>query len=119
MGHESNVIEYLQAGLRAAALRGKVSANNIANLNTPGYRRYAVRFEKVLAEALASGDLDKLRRAELPIVQPRDTPVGPHGNDVDLDREVGGMIESGTLYKTYVRLMAKAYQQMELAMGMR
>jgi flagellar basal-body rod protein FlgB len=116
MGDDANVIGLLEAGLRGTALRGKAIANNIANLNTPQYRRYTVEFEKALAEVLASGDARELRDVEMEVLQPRTAPAGPDGNDVDLDVEIGEMIKNGAAYKTYVRLMAKAYRQMELAM---
>jgi len=116
MGDDSGVIGLLEAGLRGTALRGKAVASNIANLNTPGYRRYAVEFEKALAEALEAGRGRGLEDLGIDVLQPRTTPVGPNGNDVDLDVEIGEMIRNGAAYKTYVRLMAKAYRQMELAM---
>lgn len=116
MGDDSGVIGLLEAGLRGTALRGKAIANNVANMNTPQYRRYTVEFEKALAEALESGRGRGLDDLELDVFQPRTTPVGPHGNDVDLDVEIGEMVKNGAAYKTYVRLMAKAYRQMELAM---
>ncbi|HLI48323.1 MAG TPA: flagellar basal body rod protein FlgB [Chthonomonas sp.] len=40
------------AALNAAALRQQVIANNLANVNTPGYKRQAVSFESALQSAL-------------------------------------------------------------------
>ena len=57
MSGKANVTDYLQAALKGASLRQAVIANNIANLNTPGYRRRAVAFEKSLAEEGMSEDL--------------------------------------------------------------
>ena len=117
MVKQPNIINYLEAGLRAASLKQAVIANNIANLETPGYRRHDVEFEEHLAQALKSSspvDLDKLKPR---IIQPMNTPVAPNGNDVSLDTEVGEMIKNATTYKTYLRLLSKVYRQMELAMG--
>jgi flagellar basal-body rod protein FlgB len=113
MDGRTSVIGSLEAGLRALQLQGRTIANNIANLNTPGYRRVAVRFRKQLAKAIASGD-PRSFKAEL--VRPMSTEVRNNGNDVDLDAEVGALIKNGALYKTYMRILAKTYQQMELAM---
>ena len=55
MGSGNGMIEYLQAGLRAASMRQAVIANNVANLDTPGYRRRVIEFEKRLAVARDSG----------------------------------------------------------------
>lgn len=116
MGNGNNVIDYLEAGLKAASLRGKVIANNLANLGTPGFRRSTVEFDKYLAEALSSGGPVDLTEISPQIVQLHNTPVGPEGNDVSLDMEVGEMIKNSTTYKIYLRLMSKLYRQMELAM---
>ena len=45
MVREPTIVDYLEAGLKVSGLRGKVIANNIANLNTPGFKRSAVEFE--------------------------------------------------------------------------
>jgi len=45
MAREIDPSELLRMGMRVQALRQKVIANNISNLNTPGYERKAVRFE--------------------------------------------------------------------------
>ena len=115
MGNATGIIEYLQAGLRAAGLRQSVIANNIANLDTPGYRRSTVAFETCLAEALASSTPADLSRIEPRIIQPLATPVKANGNDVNLDAEVGELIKNTGTYKLYLRLLDKVYSQMEMA----
>lgn len=42
--------------LDALSLRSKVAMHNIANQNTPGYKRYFVSFEEQLREATGRGD---------------------------------------------------------------
>ena len=117
MVKQPNIINYLEAGLRAASVRRSVLANNLANSTTPGYRRHDVQFEQQLAEAIksgGSGDLDKLQPR---IIQPMSTPVSPNGNDVNLHTEIGELIKNDGTYKTYLRILAKTYRQMEIAMG--
>ncbi|MFA6132742.1 MAG: flagellar basal body rod protein FlgB [Phycisphaerae bacterium] len=108
-------MDFLQAGLRAASLRQAVIANNIANLDTPGFRRQTVDFEKALSKAIASGDVSSVLASEAQIVQPKSTPVDPTGNDVNLDMEVAELLKNSNAYKTYLRMTAKVYRQMELA----
>ncbi len=112
---EPNTISGLQSALRASALQGKVIANNIANLNTPGFRRSELDFQRALSMAMASPRA--LEPAELAraIIQPRSTPVDAKGNDVSLDKEVGEMIKNSAAYKTYMRILRKLYSQMEFA----
>ncbi|MDI6703068.1 MAG: flagellar basal body rod protein FlgB [bacterium] len=45
-------INILEKGLDAATLRHQVIADNISNVNTPGFKRKGVLFEKELKEAL-------------------------------------------------------------------
>ena len=114
MAGRAGVIEFLEAGLRATGLRGKVIANNVANLGTAGFRRSDVRFENLLAKALDAGTDPASVKPE--IHQPQNTPVGGNGNDVDLDTEIGQMIRNGAQGSVYLRTLAKMYKQMELAM---
>ncbi len=117
MVKQPNIINYLEAGLRATSLRRAVLANNLANTETPGYRRHDVQFEEQLAQAIKSSspaDLDELKPR---IIQPMNTPVGPNGNDVNLHTEIGELIKNDGTYKTYLRILAKTYRQMEIAIG--
>jgi flagellar basal-body rod protein FlgB len=116
---KTNTAAYLEAALKGASLRQSVIANNIANLNTPGFRRHAVAFEKHLAEAIASGkdvDMGELRKQ---VFQPKNTPVDARGNDVALEVEVGEMVKNTSNYKAYMKLLTKLYQQMETAIQSR
>ena len=117
MVKQPNIINYLEAGLRAASVRRAVLANNLANTETPGYRRHDVQFEQQLAQAIKSSDPADLDKLVPRIIQPMNTPVGPNGNDVNLHTEIGELIKNDGTYKTYLRLLAKTYRQMEIAIG--
>jgi len=115
MGERASLTDMIEAGLRGIGLRQAVIANNIANLNTPGYRRGAVEFEKLLAETLERARPEDLAALEPMVYRPMTTPINADGNDVSLDMEVGDLIKNSGTYKLYLRLMAKLYEQMELA----
>lgn len=51
-----NYINVLDKAADATWARNTVIANNIANVDTPGYKRKDVHFEEYLASALAGGD---------------------------------------------------------------
>ena len=108
-------IRLIESSLAARGVRAKVIANNIANINTPGFRRNEVQFEQMLAEAIKSGKLDGLDDLEPEIVQPMDTPLNDAGSDVSLDQEVGELVKNGAMYKTYMRVLNRLYQQMQMA----
>ncbi len=115
MTKTNNIIDFLEAGIRAESLRQKAIANNVANLKTPGYRRIDVRFEKLLAKTLDSAGKVNLGEIKAAIYQPKQTPVKSNGNDVNLEIEVGEMVKNTLRHKAYIRLLSKKYKQMELA----
>ena len=119
MSKTSNIVDFLEAGIKAENLRQKAIANNIANLETPGYRRIDVKFEELLAKALDSLGAVDLSEIESQIHQPKQTPVKSNGNDVNLETEVGEMVKNTLRHKAYVRLLSKKYKQMELAMDVK
>jgi flagellar basal-body rod protein FlgB len=117
MSDVHNVTDLLQSGLKAEMLRQKAIAGNVANIETPGYRRVDVRFEELLAKALQASDSDEDNDVEISpeIFAPRQTPVKSNGNDVNLETEVGKMVENTLKQTAYVRLLNKKFQQYELA----
>ncbi len=119
MSKISNIIDFLEVSIKAESLRQKAIANNVANLQTPGYRRIDVKFEELLAKALDSSGTVKLSEIEPQIHQPKKTPVKSNGNDVDLETEVGEMVKNTLRHKAYIRVLQKKYQQLELAINMK
>ena len=117
MSKTSNIIDFLEAGIRVESLRQKAIASNIANLKTPGYRRIGVKFEALLARALDSSGAADLSEIEAQIHQLNTTPVKSNGNDVNLEVEVGEMVKNTLHHKVYIRALHKKYRQMELAMN--
>lgn len=119
MSLSGNAITLLQAGLRAEELRQKAIASNIANMETPGYRRVDVRFSKSLAKALDSAGQVKEGALEPEIYQTDDPAMKANGNNVSMEAEVGDMIHNSLRYTTYVRLLRQKYAQIESAISER
>lgn len=84
-------IDTLSGLLSGAALRHRVIAQNVANVNTPGYRRLAVTFGGELGRA--SGAAGK------PQVVVADGPARVDGNTVDIDREMNDLTKNALLYQ--------------------
>jgi flagellar basal-body rod protein FlgB len=118
MAQPVDIIGLLEAGIQAEGLRQKAIASNIANIETPGYRRLEVKFEELLAKALASdtADLDDM---EPEVYQPKSTPVKSNGNDVNMEAEVGELLKNSLRHTAYVRLLRKKLSQIEMAMNIR
>ena len=117
MSKTNSIIAIIEAGIKAEGLRQKAIANNVANLETPGYRRIDVKFEELLAKSLDSSGSVDLSKLEPQIYRPRQTPVKSNGNDVSLENEVGEMIKNSLRYTTFIRLLNKKYRAIELAMN--
>jgi len=70
----------LKSGLDATELRSRVIANNIANINTPKYKRKYVAFEETLKDSM-----DKSAKPE--IKTDTSSKIRADGNNVDLENE--------------------------------
>lgn len=117
MSKISGITDLIEAGIKAEGLKQKVIASNVANIQTPGYRRFDVKFGEILEKALSNGgDIDS-EELEPDVFQPLNTEVNASGNDVNLEIEVGQMVENSIKHKAYTRLLAKKYRQIELAIG--
>jgi len=119
MSDTAGIVELLEAGLRAENLRQRAIASNIANLQTPGYRRVDVRFREMLAKAIESNGTVDLRKIKMETYEPRTTAVKSNGNDVTLENEIGEMVKNTLRHKTYIRLLNKKYTQIERAISTR
>jgi flagellar basal-body rod protein FlgB len=116
MLNDNKIIDLLESGMRAEGLRQRAIANNVANLNTEGFRRSDINFEKILTRAIEKQDSFDPKQMKIEFVQPKTTPINEFNNDVSLDKETGEMIKNTALHKTYMLLLKKKYQQMDLAM---
>ena len=94
--------------LDACGLRHRAIANNVANVDTPGFTRSDVSFESQLKSVLTSEDqesvMDRLEELQ-PEVQP-DTvsPAGPDGNNVSVDKEMADLVKNSLEYEALVQL---------------
>lgn len=74
--------DLLGSALTALGEKENVIAQNIANLNTPGYQAQDVTFGATLAQALATGSVD-------PAVVSAPGAANSAGNTVNLDMQLG------------------------------
>jgi flagellar basal-body rod protein FlgB len=94
--------------MSASAARARVVASNIANANTPGYRRQVLRFEELLRGALDDGrDPSAVApRVEDDLV----TPARPDGNNVNLELELNADRQNRLLYETYATILQNHFE---------
>ena len=91
----------------------------VANLETPGYRRIDVKFEEILSKALDSDGSVDLCDLEPELFNPKNTPLNDKGNDVNLESEIGQLIENSLRYKAYIRILNKKYNQIASAIDVK
>lgn len=101
--------------LNASSLRHKVIAQNVANVNTPGYHRLEVAFESDLAKALANPAPG--RPAVSPKVIVADGPERVDGNTVDVDREMNDLTKNALLYQAASQILAARISQQRAAIA--
>lgn len=106
----------LEAAMRGATLRETLLTNNLANVETPGYKRQDVDFHATLAAALQNGQpLDNV--GFQPVTDPQS--VRADGNGVAPDRESADLAENGLEYQALTQVMSARNAILQYAMGTR
>jgi flagellar basal-body rod protein FlgB len=88
----------LHSALSGLALRQRVIADNIANINTPGYHAKKVQFESALAGAVTDGTGGAAATVERSL-----EPTRLDGNNVNLDEETLSNVDTGLRYQLMLR----------------
>ena len=86
----------LHTAINGYALRQEVLADNIANVDTPGFHATAVDFEGALAGAINAGRYDDGHPPTglAATMTPSTSPEGVNGNNVDLRQETMAAIQT-------------------------
>ena len=103
----------LKAALDGLAQRQRVTADNIANINTPGFLAGRVDFESSLRGAIAGGDDPASANA---VVARSLEPTNTNGNNVNLDSETIIATETGLRYQLALNALDGKYNQLRTAL---
>ena len=90
MFFDSGEFRALEGGVSAVWLQQQLHLQNLANIETPGYKAKGLVFERVLQDAEKTVVASR-------VVTEEGTQVRPDGNNVDSDKE------SVELYKAYAQ----------------
>jgi flagellar basal-body rod protein FlgB len=106
----------LERAISGAAQRQTAIAANLANANTPGYRRVDVDFHSSLSQAMRSGDSEAVETATF---EQRQDPqsLRADGNGVDVDVEAANMAKNGLEYEALVAVSKARIDIIQSAMG--
>lgn len=106
----------LQQALAGAAARQNAIATNLANVNTPGYRRKDVNFEDSLKAAFKTGDRSLLQSGFSMTDDPR-AAMRPDGSSTDLDTEAAAQAKNGLQYNAIASVMKTRNSIIRAALG--
>ncbi len=120
-----NYINVLDRAADASWTRNTVIANNIANADTPGYKRKDVQFEAYLTSALAGGDnLDQdIQNLDLSTIN-ANTYIDEStlsyridGNNVDINTESAYLAQNQIRYYTLLDSMSQEFSRLSSAIN--
>jgi len=122
-------VDILQRNMAVSTLRRQIIANNLANVETPNFKRSALNFEAQLARALASEKQPEsigvlTHRNHIPFRRHIDyRSVGPrvvldylttaknNGNNVDVERELLHATENQMMYELMSSAVSHQFRQ--------
>ncbi len=102
----------LLIALKGTAARQEALADNIANIDTPGFTRTTVEFEQSLAAALAAARRGRQRgavgaRAAIRRVRDYGSPRRADGNNVSIEREMTQLARNALAHQAVEELLAQ------------
>lgn len=133
----ANSVDLLHRALDVQSLRYQVTANNIANSETPGFKRQSVSFENELKHVLESRNAaheqfkmaatdERHVHSDAPHswrdVEPRRisdciSACKANGNNVDAEQEAMNIVQIQMQYNLLTRLMDFEFSQVDTAMN--
>jgi len=88
-------------------------ANNVANVNTPGYKAQEVSFESSLAQAISDGNPSQMQITTTASAAPADQT----GNNVNLSGEMVTEQKAGMQFQTMIEAMNAKFQLLSTAIN--
>lgn len=111
-------IKLLEKLIDVSAVRHRVIANNMANVNTPGYKRLEVSFENELKAALNGNSTKDISLVQPKVVVSKDPgTMRNDGNNVTMEGEVSSLVKNALTYNIYVQLLSKKFAALKTAIG--
>ncbi len=110
IGIETQLSDEIARYLDLAAAEAKLTAANMANVDTPGYRTVGMDFEAEMREAIDDWDRGRPPR-KVHVAEVDGLIARPDGNNVSIDRESLNLAEAQLKFKTGVALLHEEYQR--------
>lgn len=95
----------LERAMSGASLRQRVLTNNLANANTPGFKRMDVDFHATLARELGGGSTRRsVEDTGFTVARDSATSERVDGNNTDVDGEMAALAENSLDYQAMVTI---------------
>ena len=120
-----NYINVLQSAADASWLRNTIISNNIANVETPNYKRQDVQFETYLIEQMAGVDtmdsyVDGIDLSTIDATIYTDNSnlsYRSDGNNVDIDTENAELAKNQIKYNVLTDAISQEFSRLRTALG--
>ncbi len=103
----------MQKTLDTLWLRQRIVSNNIANIDTPGYKSREVKFEEYLNNLTPGETLKEKDVPDARIVTKSDTSLREDGNNVDIDKESLELYRVQIQYEYMVRKLSDEFSNIK------
>jgi len=115
-----------EKALDSAWLRNEVIAQNVANVDTPGYKKKSVSFEEYLDQAMDNGgfkgNTTDSRHIQIGAGSADDVPIKVtsdysnlstrlDGNNVDIEKEMADSAKNDIRYNTLIQSVSDSYKR--------
>jgi len=115
--HEIQNMDLLSKVMDITTLRHRVLADNLANVDTPDFIRSDVTFQDALTSAIESGSSLQLNHVQAVVEKDEVSPISPDGNNVLLQKELGGLMENQLLYNFAARVIDRKFAGLRKAIS--
>jgi flagellar basal-body rod protein FlgB len=99
----------LQKAMSGSMLRQQLLSDNLANANTPGFKRSDVDFESALAQAFGGGaggsSASSLSQLQFTPQQDTTSTVRADGSNVDVDTEMSDLAQNSLAYNAFTSVL--------------
>ena len=106
---ETRLSDELNQYLNLATSDAKLTAANMANIDTPGYHTVGMDFDAEMRSALKASDEDQ-PAGPVHVMNVDGLITRPDGNNVSMDRESLRLAEDQLRYRTGIALLKREYQ---------
>jgi len=111
MSSGGSAYNLIKEGIKVSSVRSKVISNNIANINTAGYKAYSVSFEDTLKDTSKQLQMSVTKDNQIQagnangsyeVVQDTTTSARQDGNNVDIDKQMVDLAANQLMYNALI-----------------